>query len=56
MLSVWTDGHARSFADYLSIDESREPPLDMLLVLAIRTYRRAQQVWTYLEEGEKEQG
>jgi hypothetical protein len=46
--------HARSFVEYLSMSESREAPLDMLMVLAIRTYRGAQRVWNYLEKAGEE--
>ncbi len=46
--------HVRSFGEYLSnVKMSDEAPLDLLVLLSIRCYRRVQAVWTYLESLEK---
>jgi two-component sensor histidine kinase len=51
---VRTLDHVRSFAEYLvNVKMDREAPLDLLVVLSIRCYRRTQTVWEYLESLEK---
>jgi hypothetical protein len=42
--------HVRSFAEYLvNVKMDSEAPLDLLVVLSLRCYRRAQAVWSYLQ-------
>lgn len=43
--------HVRSFAEYLSnVDQSQDAPMDLLLSLSLRCYRRTQDVWKYMQD------
>jgi hypothetical protein len=49
--------HVRSFAEYLgNVGQAEEAPMDLVLVLSLRCYRGAQDVWKYLESLDKDSG
>lgn len=50
--------HVRSFGEYLARGgtETDQAPLDLMVVLSLRCYRRAQTIWKYMETLEHARG